>query len=91
MRFTKLIRFSRRDRVQDLETIEEEFAAQEEEEGLVEWDWLGADSPMLADITEAEWVLNRLCESLSRYTKRQANLISRRHVQSLEKSEEEEG
>lgn len=78
--FTKLIRFSRQDRGQDLETIEEEMAEQEEEEGLVEWDWLGENSPMLADITEAEWVLNRLCESLSRYTKRQANSISRRRT-----------
>lgn len=62
--FTKLIRFSRRTR--------EEVEQIEEEEGLVEWDWIGEDSPMLADVTEAEWVLDRLCESLNRYTKRQA-------------------
>lgn len=86
--FTKLIRFSRQDQGQDLETIEEEIAEQEEEEGLVEWDWLGEDSPMLADITEAEWVLNRLCESLNRYTRRQANQVSRRRVRPLERSDE---
>lgn len=89
VRFTKLIRFSRRDGGQDLEVIEEEIAQQEEEEGLVEWDWLGENSPMLADITEAEWVLDRLCESLDRYTRRQAFLVSRRQAQPLEKSDDE--
>lgn len=79
VRFTRLIRFSRRDPGQDLDTIQEEIAEQEEEEGLVEWDWLGENSPMLADITEAEWVLNRLCESLSRCTRKQATLNSRRY------------
>ncbi len=66
--FTKLIRFSRLSRA--------EAEALEEGEGLVEWDWIGEDSPMLADITEAEWVLDRLCESLNRYTRRQARMVS---------------
>lgn len=57
--FTRLIRFTR------LSTLELE--AEEMEEGLVEWDWIGANSPMLADESESEWVLNRLCESLDRY------------------------
>ncbi|CAK7239999.1 MAG: Potassium channel [Sporothrix thermara] len=43
-----------------------------EDEGLLEWDWIGEDSPMLADTTEAQWVLYRLCESLNRYTRHQA-------------------
>lgn len=43
-------------------------------EGVVGWDWIGEDSPLLANITEAEWVLDRLCESLDRYTGRQAML-----------------
>lgn len=89
VRFTRLIRFSRGDLGQDLDTIQEEVAEQEEEGGLVEWDWLGENSPMLADITEAEWVLNRLCESLNRYTKKQAILNSRGYRQSLERSKEE--
>lgn len=87
--FTRLIRFSKQDPGQDLDTIQEEITEQEEEEGLVEWDWLGENSPMLADITEAEWVLNRLCESLRRYTRKQANLISRRYVQSLKRLKED--
>ncbi|KAL3418389.1 potassium channel [Phlyctema vagabunda] len=62
--FTRLIRFSRK----TAEEVEEE----EEEEGLVDWDWIGEDSPMLADVSESEWVLDRLCESLNRYTRRQA-------------------
>jgi potassium channel subfamily K, other eukaryote len=68
--FTKLIRFSRGSK--------EEVRAIEEEEGLVEWDWIGEDSPMLADISEAQWVLERLCESLARYTRKQASNVSSR-------------
>ncbi|KAI1345035.1 hypothetical protein F5Y15DRAFT_15230 [Xylariaceae sp. FL0016] len=60
--FTKLIRFSTGAGKAAVE-------AREEEEGLVEWDWIGEDSPMLADGTESEWVLDRLCESLNRYTR----------------------
>lgn len=62
--FTRLIRFSKNDA--------KEVAAEEEDEGMVEWDWIGEDSPMLADISESEWILDRLCESLNRYTRTQA-------------------
>ncbi|KAG9242554.1 hypothetical protein BJ878DRAFT_569235 [Calycina marina] len=62
--FTWLIRFSR----EDDKDVEDEG----EREGLLEWDWIGEDSPMLADVGEAEWVLDRLCESLNRYTRKQA-------------------
>jgi potassium channel subfamily K len=41
-----------------------------EEEGLVEWDWIGEDSPMMTRNSEAEFVLDRLWESLQRYVKR---------------------
>jgi potassium channel subfamily K len=70
--FTRLIRFSRK----DPEEVEEE----EDEEGLVEWDWIGEDSPMLADVSESEWVLDRLCESLNRYTRKQARDRKARQV-----------
>ena len=60
---THLIRFTRMSK--------EELEREEEEEGIVEWDWIGEDSPMLAEETESEWVLDRLCESLGRYMRKQ--------------------
>jgi potassium channel subfamily K len=39
----------------------------EEEFGVLSWDWIGEQSPLLAEKTEPEWVLDRLCESLVRY------------------------
>lgn len=65
--FTRLIRFS----AHSTEEVEEE----EEEEGIIEWDWVGENSPMLSGITESEWILDRLCESLNRYTRKQARLV----------------
>lgn len=61
--YTRLIRFSR--------YSAEELEAEEEDEGLVDWDWIGEKSPMMAEQSEAEWVLDRLCESLNRYMRRQ--------------------
>ncbi|KAJ5757600.1 uncharacterized protein N7511_006294 [Penicillium nucicola] len=43
----------------------------EDEYGLLNWDWIGENSPMLATQTEPEWVLDRLCESLIRYVSTQ--------------------
>ena len=65
--YTRLIRFSRYSK--------EELGEEEEEEGLIEWDWIGEDSPMLARQSESEWLLDRLCESLNRYMRRQAASI----------------
>ena len=64
--FSRLIRFSKFDAGSAGAGVEEE----EEEEGLIEWDWIGKESPMMADQSECEWVLDRLCESLDRYMKR---------------------
>jgi potassium channel subfamily K, other eukaryote len=61
--FTRLIRFSAVGGTA-------EALKDEEDEGLVEWDWLAENSPMMAQATEAEFVLERLCESLVRYVKR---------------------
>jgi potassium channel subfamily K len=36
---------------------------------LIEWDWIGEDSPMMSKGSEAEFVLDRLCESMQRYIK----------------------
>lgn len=64
--YTRLIRFSR--------CSPEELEAEEEDEGLVEWDWIGEQSPMMAEQSESEWVLDRLCESLGRYMRRQGRV-----------------
>ena len=69
--FTRLIRFSKEEK-EDVEL--------DEEDGMVEWDWIGEDSPMLADVGESEWVLDRLCESLNRYTRKQARETTRTKV-----------
>lgn len=57
--FTQLIRFSARSQ-EDRET-------EDADEGLIEWDWIGEDSPMMFQGNEAEFVLERLCESLNRW------------------------
>lgn len=43
------------------------ITVEEDEFGVINWDWIGENSPMLAEGTEPEWVLDRLCESLQRY------------------------
>jgi potassium channel subfamily K len=48
---------------------------EDEDEGLVEWDWIGEDSPMMTRGSEAEFVLDRLWESLQRYVKRSATKL----------------
>jgi len=56
--FTQLIRFTK--------TSHEE----QDEEDLIEWDWIGENSPMMSRETEPEFVLDRLCESMGRYIRR---------------------
>lgn len=48
----------------------DEARLEEEEEGMVEWDWIGEDSPMMSEQSEPEFVLERLCESMNRYVRR---------------------
>ncbi|KAJ5653869.1 hypothetical protein N7490_000872 [Penicillium lividum] len=53
----------------------------EDEYGVVNWDWIGENSPMLAHQTEPEWVLDRLCESLVRYVSTsEARIRKQRHA-----------
>lgn len=73
--FTRLIRFSSESK--------DEVDREEEEEGLIEWDWIGENSPMLAEQSESEWILDRLCESLQRYMRKQLP----EHVKQRRKSE----
>ncbi|KAF2502771.1 voltage-gated potassium channel [Lophium mytilinum] len=81
--FTRLIRFTTKSA--------EEVEAEEEEEGLVEWDWIGEDSPLVSKKAEAEFVLDRLCESLARYMRRkgEAKVAARRKIECLEEKVEE--
>jgi len=62
---TRLIRFSANG--------DDDRDTEEEEEGLIEWDWIGEDSPMMSKGSEAEFVLDRLCESMHRYIKQVAH------------------
>jgi potassium channel subfamily K len=63
--FTGLIRFTAsRSNLEDPEM-----------EGLIEWDWIGENSPMMSRHSEPEFVLDRLCESMQRYIRRSAGAI----------------
>lgn len=67
--FTRLIRYTTPRRLNRAlgTTLTNET---ENEEGLVNWDWLGEHSPMVAGVSESEWLLERLVESLIRLEKR---------------------
>ncbi|RAL01870.1 potassium channel family protein [Aspergillus ibericus CBS 121593] len=66
--FTRLIRFT--------DPSPDRVEIHEDDYGILNWDWIGKTSPMLATETEPEWVLNRLCESLIRYIDIQARNAS---------------
>ncbi|KAJ6113038.1 hypothetical protein N7512_008362 [Penicillium capsulatum] len=61
------------------------IAIDEDEYGVLNWDWIGENSPMLAHQTEPEWILDRLCESLVRYvsTQEQAQAAARDRSEDL--------
>ncbi|CAG8909114.1 unnamed protein product [Penicillium egyptiacum] len=73
--FTRLIQFTdpraRPPPSQRNQPASEGGLSTEDEYGLVNWDWIGENSPLLAKQTEPEWVLDRLCESLIRYVSTQ--------------------
>jgi len=60
--FTRLIRFTK----VGLDQLEYD----EDVDGVVEWDWLEDNSPLLSSQSESEWILDRLCESLLRLLKK---------------------
>lgn len=67
--FTRLIRFTKfygTGRADDGRQLEYDEAV----DGIVEWDWLDSNSPMTSEQSEAEWVMDRLLESLLRTFKR---------------------
>ncbi|CAI7585055.1 unnamed protein product [Penicillium glandicola] len=72
--FTRLIQFTdprARSSQRNQPTSVEGVSKDEDEYGLLNWDWIGENSPMLAKQTEPQWVLDRLCESLIRYVSTQ--------------------
>jgi potassium channel subfamily K len=50
-------------------------AQKEEEEDVIDWDWLGDQSPMMANMSEPEFVMEKLCESLARNMKRMEKYV----------------
>jgi potassium channel subfamily K len=68
--FTRLIRLTTPERLNRNLGTTISHTGSENEEGLVNWDWIGDDSPMTSGVTESEWLLERLCESLVRLEKR---------------------
>ena len=80
---TELIRFTSR-------------GSYEEQEDLIEWDWIGEDSPMMAGKSEPEFVLERLCESMRRYARcrvdeQEASAAKPKASRSLESSANDDG
>ena len=51
-----------------------------EEKGVVDWDWIGENSPLMARGSEADFVLDRLCESMNRYIHRISNTRNAREL-----------
>ncbi|KAE9963307.1 hypothetical protein BLS_009429 [Venturia inaequalis] len=56
---TRLIRF----------TSKSPEADSQEAQDVLEWDWIGPNSPLMSEMSEPEFVLHHLCESLDRYMK----------------------
>lgn len=81
--FTQLIRFT--------SGGTKAMGEEEEEEGMIEWDWIGEDSPMMANKSEAEFVLDRLCESLARYVRRKERDLNRANEDEGGEEERERG
>lgn len=68
--FTELVRFTRG---------KEEEDEEDEDEGLIEWDWIGEDGPIMSS-SEPQWLLDRLCESMGRYVRKQARIAEGKTV-----------
>jgi potassium channel subfamily K len=84
--FTRLIRFTSPQRIAETDGAGG-MVLDEDEFGVLSWDWIGEQSPLLAEKTEPEWVLDRLCESLVRYVA----MRGKSKGEEKEEEEEEEG
>ena len=82
VQFTQLIRFTATgDREEGVNRYEAD------EDGMIEWDWIGEHSPLMAQQSEASFVLDRLCESMTRYVRKMAAIY---HPKDNGKREDEE-
>jgi potassium channel subfamily K len=84
--FTRLIRMTTPERL-DRDLGFEDAEREGNEEGLVNWDWIGDDSPMVSGVSESEWLMDRLIESLVRLEKRKEIAREKPDVGALRKME----
>jgi potassium channel subfamily K len=82
VQFTQLIRFTA---TGDREEGGNRYEA--DQDGMIEWDWIGEHSPLMAQQSEAAFVLDRLCESMTRYVRKMEAIYLTKNG---EKSEEED-
>lgn len=70
--FTRLIRLTTPEKLDRAlgRVISRADIEDENEEGLVNWDWIGNDSPLMSGESESQWLMGRLCESLVRLERR---------------------
>ncbi|KAL6708043.1 Potassium channel [Coniothyrium glycines] len=87
--FTRLIRLTTPERLDRV--IGEETVDDDNDEGLVNWDWIGEDSPMVSRVPESQWLLERLCESLVRLEKRKEIARARTDIAALRQMEARAG
>ncbi|KAI5235671.1 voltage-gated potassium channel [Aureobasidium subglaciale] len=73
VQFTQLIRFTATD-----EREEGGNRYEADQDGLIEWDWIGEHSPLMAQQSEAAFVLDRLCESMTRYVRKMTAIYGNR-------------
>ncbi|KAI4610278.1 uncharacterized protein J4E87_010831 [Alternaria ethzedia] len=85
--FTRLIRLTSPERLDRNVNTDNMVSEDENEEGLVNWDWIGDDSPMVSGISESEWLMKRLIESLVRLEKRKEGARRRSDVEALREME----
>lgn len=76
--FTRLIRATHPERLDRYLGISCNATDDENDEGLVNWDWLGDHSPLVSGNSESEWLMERLVESLVRLEKRKE--VARRRL-----------
>ena len=81
--FSRLIRFSGE--------TEAEAELEERTRSVIDWDWIGEDSPMMADRGEPEWIHDKLCDSLDLFFAKKYRAVGKRKKEEDEKEGRNEG